>query len=96
MFAMYHPDENEYVGVEITHDECNGPHHILTPYSDLESDAPYLFATKTREEAQSILDIAQNHYQGEIPVGACIIDYSCAIPNLASYVVVEMLPYFSS
>lgn len=92
MFALFHPDENEYVGIDITHDEANLPYHCLAPYSQLDSDSPYLLVTRSREGVEKLLDIAKSHYTGDIPSGDFVSDFNCYIPNLSEYIVVEMLP----
>lgn len=92
MYALYNEAENEYVGVGVTHDQYSPcpPEHVLMPYSQLEKGEPYLYVAKSKKQAESLIDVANDFYGGTVPRGVMLVDFSCYIENISDYKVVKI------
>lgn len=90
MYTLYNAEKDEYIGVEHGCDECNMPFQSLVEYSTLDDDQPFLLVVKDRKVLDYFIRIANEHYNGNVPIGAAMVDYDCDVPDIGSYQVVAL------
>ena len=90
MYALYNSESNEYIGVEHGSDECNMPWQSLVEYSTLDDYQPFMFVVKDINEAKDILNSAKIHYNGSVPIGSSLGEFSCEVPDISNYKIVKI------
>lgn len=66
------------------------PFQSLVEYSILDDFQPFLLVVKDKKVLERFIEIANIHYDGNVPTGAAIIEYECEVPDISNYKIVKI------